>query len=248
MNELMKVIKDRRSVRVAFDVNHSISKDNIEMILEAARWTPTPHNMQNFGIVVVDDPIVLKRLGDIESSVTETFLRENLEQLSFSEEELRRKKVGILGTMFPPSFRDPKKFGEVANNAPPQSLSYAINGSSALLIVIYDSRKRAPDSEGDVLGLVSLGCVMENMWLMATTLGISVRILSDFGDKLVDVQVKKVLDIPDHMNVVYGLRLGYPVTETYEGVRVRRELRTLPITTGMETRGLNESTSMRCTS
>jgi nitroreductase len=65
---------------------------------------------------------------------------------------------------------------------------------------------------------------MENMWLMAASLGISVRILSDFGDKLVDVQVKKVLDIPDHMNVVYGLRLGYPVTETYEGLRIRRDL------------------------
>jgi len=224
MNELLKIIKDRRSVRVAFDVNHSISKDNIKMIIEAARWTPTPHNMQNFEIVVVDDPEVLKRLGDIESSVTETFLRENLEQLSFSEEELRRKKVGILGTMFPPSFLDPEKFREISNAGPPQRLSYAINGSPVLLIVIYDSRKRAPDSEGDVLGLVSLGCLTENMWLMATTLGIGVRILSDFGDKLVDEQVKKVLDIPDHMNVVYGLRLGYPVTETYEGLRIRRDL------------------------
>ena len=224
MNELLKIIKDRQSVRIAFDLNHSISKDNIKMILEAARWTPTPHNMQNFEILVVDDQNVLEKLGEIRSSVTETFLQENFEQLSFSEEELKRKKVGILGTMFPPSFRDPEKFREVANDSPPQPLSYVINGSPALMIVIYDSRKRAPDSERDLLGLVSLGCVMENMWLMAASLGISVRILSDFGDKLVDVQVKKVLDIPDHMNVVYGLRLGYPVTETYEGLRIRRDL------------------------
>ena len=28
-------------------------------------------------------------------------------------------------------------------------------------------RKRAPASEGDALGIMSLGCVMQNMWLMA---------------------------------------------------------------------------------
>jgi nitroreductase len=224
MNELLKLIQDRQSVRVPFDPNHSIAKNDLKTILDAGRWAPTPHNMQNYEVLVVDYQNVLKKLGEIESSVTETFLRENLEQLSFSEQELRRKKVGILGTMFPPSFRDPKKFKEVANNSPPQPLRYAINGSPVLLIVIYDSRKRAPDSEGDVLGLVSLGCVMENMWLMATSLGISVRILSDFGDKLVDVQAKKILDIPDHMNVVYGLRLGYPISAISKVLRVRRDL------------------------
>lgn len=225
MNAVLNLIQDRRSVRVPFDPHRPIAKEDLKTILESAQWAPTPHNMQNFEILVVDDRKVLKKLGDIESSVTEIFLRENLEQLSFSEEELRRKKVGILGTMFPPSFRDPKKFKEVANESPPQPLTYAISGSPVLLIVIYDSRKRAPDSEGDVLGLVGLGCVMENMWLMATSLGISVRILSDLGDKLVDVQVKKVLNIPDHMNVVYGLRLGYPISATPKLLRVRRDLK-----------------------
>jgi hypothetical protein len=32
---------------------------------------------------------------------------------------------------------------------------------------VYDNRKRAPASEGDALGLISLGCVLENMRLTA---------------------------------------------------------------------------------
>ena len=32
-----------------------------------------------------------------------------------------------------------------------------------MFVVVYNPRKRAPASEGDVLGMMSLGCVMENM-------------------------------------------------------------------------------------
>ena len=62
--------------------------------------------------------------------------------------------------MFPASFRDPDRFKETALECAPMHLGQVIAGSPVLLIVMYDGRKRAPDSEGDVLGLVSLGCVM----------------------------------------------------------------------------------------
>ncbi len=212
-------------MRTPFNPDSPIANEDLKHILEAASWAPTPHNMQNFEIIVVDNKEVLEKLGNIESHVTEDFLRENYEQLSFSKKELSRKKVGILGTAFPSSFRDPSMFRKVARECPPMLLSESIDGSPIILIVIYDSRKRAPDSEGDVLGLVSLGCVMENMWLLAQSLGISVRIMSDFGDKVVDKEVKRILHIPDHMNVVFGLRLGYPIFSLAKNLRVRRELK-----------------------
>jgi nitroreductase len=65
---------------------------------------------------------------------------------------------------------------------------------------------------------------MENMWLMATSLGISVRILSDFGDKGVEIEVKRILEIPEDLRVAYGLRLGYPLGKQTKGLRVRREV------------------------
>lgn len=105
------------------------------------------------------------------------------------------------------------------------SLSYAIDGSPVILIVIYDPTKRAPDSDGDILGLIGLGCVMENMWLMATSLGISVRIMSDLGDKGVDDEVKHLLNIPDNMEPVYGFRLGYPKDRMGKTLRVRRDIK-----------------------
>ena len=107
MNDILKVIEERKSLRVPFDTERPVSKQDLQQILEAARWTPTAHNMQNFEIVVVDDKHKLDAIVNIKRPISETFIRENYPLLSFSEEELQKKKVGILGNMFPLSWRTP---------------------------------------------------------------------------------------------------------------------------------------------
>lgn len=224
MIDVSKIIQQRRSMRVPFNPNRYVPKDSVRHILEAARWAPTAHNMQNFEILVVDDKEVLEKIGKIKSRVSEAFIRENYMQLSFSEEELLRKKVGILGTNFPPDWRDPNRLDKAVRESVARPLKQRINGSPVLLIVVYDSRKRAPASEGDVLGFISLGCVMENMWLMAQSLRISFHVLSVFSWSTVEKEVKQVLHIPEYMKVAFAIRLGYPASKPAEHVRVRRDI------------------------
>ena len=223
MSEILKIIQERQSVRIPFDPNRPISKDNLNKILEAARWTPTAHNMQNFEIIVVDDKAVLEKIGNIKSKISEEFLRENYEQFSFSREELLKKKVGILGAMFPPEWVDPAKISEAAKKGEPMPLTQSIRGSPTLLVVVYDSRKRAPASHGDVLGFMSLGCLMENMWLMAQALGVSLQILSSFAAPHVEAELKKLLGVPEYMKIAYYCRLGYPA-DSIKYLRVRRDI------------------------
>jgi nitroreductase len=222
MNDIQRIIQERQSARVPYDPNRKISKQDIADILDAGRWAPTAHNMQNFEIVVVDDSEVLNLIGNVKSRISEEFLRENYEQLSFSKEELLKKKTGILGAMFPPAWVDPSKMAEVASKTEPMPLTQSIRGSPCLLIVLYDPGKRAPASEGDVLGFMSLGCVMENMWLMAQSLGISFQILSAFAALPVEKQVKQILGIPEALKIAYTCRLGYPTGAT-KYLRVRRD-------------------------
>jgi len=198
---------------------------DVQQILEAARWSPTAHNMQNFEILVVDDQETLKKLGEIKSPPSEAFNRENFEQLSFSEEELLRKKVGILGTMFPRAWRTPgADFAEIARNSEPSFLKDTMKGCPLVLIVVYDARKRAPASEGDVLGFLSLGCAMQNMWLMAQSLGIGLQIMSVFSGNVVEKEVKRLLGIPEYMQIAFASRLGYTVPTGFKYVRVRRDV------------------------
>jgi nitroreductase len=224
MDDALELIKGRRSDRVTFDPHRPVPTEDVKRILEAARWAPTPHNMQNFEVVVVDDKKVIEELGGIKFRVTEAFLRESYDLLSVSEDELKRKGIGILASGFPPAWTDPSKFREVAETVPPQPLSFVIGGSPLLMMVLFDPRRRAPGSEGDFQGIVSLGTVMESMWLEATSLGISARLVVAFAEPLIEREVKRVIGVPKEMRIAYGLRLGYPAGRKDSSLRVRRDL------------------------
>jgi nitroreductase len=219
MQEVLNIIKKRRTARIPFDSKRPIAREDLRQILEAGRWAPTAHNMQNFEIIVVDDKKVLDAIGSIKSTVSETFIRENLEQLSFSEEELVKKKVGILGTMFPPAWRTPGYNPDKDTDS-----GRPIQISPVMLIVVYNPNRRAPASEGDFLGIVSLGCVMENMWLMANSLGIRFHVVSAIGTDPAEKEVKSILSIPNHLKIPFAFRLGYPVSLPAKYPRVRRDI------------------------
>jgi nitroreductase len=218
MQDMFEVIHNRHSTRVPFGPERPIAKQDLRQILEAGRWAPTAHNMQNFEIVVVDDREVLAELGNIKRTVSEAFIRENYDQLSFSEEELLRKKVGILGTNFPPSWRTPG-----VKPIPEEGGSRLLPACPTLLVVLYDPARRAPASEGDFLGAISLGCMTENLWLAANSLGIDFHIVSSLANAPTEAEVKRILAIPAHLRIVYGIRLGYAAT-TPPYLRVRRDI------------------------
>jgi len=223
MSDLMRAIRARQSTRTSFDRRRRVEAEKVEKIIEAARWSPTPHNMQNFEIVVVDSQELLRDIGRVKSKTSEDFIRENYEQLSFSRKELSEKKVGILGEYFPAEWRNPARFASAARNSPPRPLDDTIDGSPLLMIFLYDPARRAPASEGDFLGILGLGCVMENAWLMATSLGLGVQVMSVFGGEGVEKRVRQILGVPSSRRIAFALRLGYPVRRPRNYPRVRRD-------------------------
>lgn len=221
MTEMVKLIESRRSLRAPYDPGRPVEPEKLAQILEAARWSPTAHNMQNFEIVVVDDPQVLEAIACLERPVSETFIRENYAELSFSEEELLQRKTGILGTMFPPSWRKPDFRLDELSADEIAAMHRPLPASPLLLVVVYDPSRRAPASEGDFLGIVSLGCVMENMWLAAESMGIGMHIVSSLSS---GGDVKEILDIPERLMIAFSCRLGYPESAPPLYLRVRREV------------------------
>jgi|SRR5665647_2730215 len=222
MSEMLELIQKRRSLRMPFDLERPVAREQLADILEAARWSPTAHNMQNFEIVVVDDRKVLEAIGSTERPISETFIRENYQQLSFSEEELLKRKTGLLGTMFPPSWRNPDFRLDEIDEEEIASTQRPMPTSPVLLVVVYDPSRRAPASEADFLGIMSLGCVMENMWLAAASMGIGLQIVSSLSS---GAEVKRILSIPDDLIIAFSYRLGYPVSEPAKYLRVRRDVK-----------------------
>ena len=104
MTDILKTIRERHSTREPFDPGRPVKKQDLKLILEAARWAPTPNNMQNFEILLVDAKERLDAIAKIPAEMSEAFLRENYDQLSFSKEELQIKKTGMLAESFPPAW------------------------------------------------------------------------------------------------------------------------------------------------
>lgn len=221
MPAILEVIRERASARAPFDMQRPVAEKDLADILEAARWSPTAHNMQNFEIIVVDDSETLAAIESIRRPPSETFIRENYAQLSFTEEEWRRKKTGILGDMFPPEWRDPDFRLDKFSDAEIAAMQRPMPAAPCLLVVVYDPSRRAPASEGDFLGIMSLGCVMENMWLAAEGLGLGLQIVSSLGS---GPELKRLLDIPEALTVAFSCRLGYPVAKPPIRLRIRRDV------------------------
>jgi nitroreductase len=128
-----------------------------------------------------------------------------------------------LASGFPPDWVDPAKISQVARDSAPMPLSNNIRGSPTLLMVFYDSTKKAPASAVDVYGFMSLGCLLENIWLAAEALGISMQVLSLSATASVEEELKQILDVPQNLKIAYTIRLGYPTTPV-EDWRVRRDV------------------------
>jgi nitroreductase len=187
MRNMLEIIQGRRSTREAFDPSRPIAK------------APTPNNMQNFEVLIVDEPERLKAIGAIPAEMSEALLRENYDQLSFSEGELVIKKTGLLASTFPPAWTNPEAWSPDSDYTSQLSFLEKFTQPAPLLVVVlYDSSKRAPGSDGDFVGHLSLGCVME--------------------------QLRRILGIPEHMKIAFACRLGYPAAPSPDLPHVRRDI------------------------
>ena len=226
MLDIMRAIRSRHSMRGAFDLDRSVSSEAQQQILEAARWAPTPTNMQNFEIVVVNTKDQLDAIGKISADMSEQFLRETYELLSFSETELSEKKTGMLASSFPNAWTNPEAWNPDSDARSQLTfLGRAIGESPLLIFVLYDATRRAPGSERDSVGLISLGCALENIWLACESLELGVHVLTVVSDGAVEAQLKTLMHIPPQMKFGFVCSIGYAAIPTTPYIRVRRELK-----------------------
>lgn len=223
-NEVLQLIKERKSTR-AFDGTRAIEPEILHSILEAAAYAPTGHNMQNFQIVAVDDKPVLAKLCEIETSFTPEFVQWNLQELSFSEEELKKKKTGMLADSFPPVWFTPEaREGKLK----PEQLKGKLGGMLAnvplLMLILFDPERGGVNPSGESNDIMSLGFMLENVWLMANAQGIGVRIVSSVAAEPAASEIKKIISIPEALNIAIGCCLGYPSGDITDGIRVHRDV------------------------
>ncbi|MFX0133737.1 MAG: nitroreductase family protein [Candidatus Hodarchaeota archaeon] len=229
--DFQKLVKFRRSSRWLF-TNKQIPDNELRKILEAARYAPTPHNSQPFEIIVVKDRDIIKELSMVGFRLTKKYLDEHFYWVRYSKEELESKKDGVFIDVLPKFVNDLKDNPKLINDddfwkKSMELYSILVQNSAVLLFIIYNRNKPGVGPLKHLWGILSIGAIMQNVWLAANDVGISVQLIS--GQLMNPDSVKKImkiLRIPENKGyrLMLIFRLGYESKFGKYGTSFRREL------------------------
>ncbi len=223
---LFDAIRSRRTTNSAFQPQ-PIAPEHIHTILEMAAQAPSHFNSQPWRFIVVQDPERRRQIADIAGESMRmlmeegSFWRRYSRYFRFSKAEVEETADGIhLDNM--PSVLKPfvryvfsPKGGAIMNKFQvPRVLgndAHKLVASSPLLLGITLTRHEYREGELSALySVISLGAVIQTIWLTATTLDIGMQFVSTPME--VDGQWEKIvelLQVPDEQALLVLFRMGY---------------------------------------
>jgi nitroreductase len=210
-------------------------------LVEAARWAPSPFNVQPWELLFVTDDDIKRRLGRltreaiVEQFKDADFLESVASWTRVTEAEWERRGDGILlGDQLPDTSlvravapflmkraRGVAFLGRLgAGNGPGQSTEKAMVASPALLVVLRNHDRQSPGASGDRWVAMSFGAMIQNLLLAATERNIGAQFVNAALEAPADRErVRLALNAPERCEPLLLLRLGY--LEPAERVSVR---------------------------
>ena len=199
--DFLSLVKTRRSTR-RFKAD-PIPDEDLEKIIEAARWAPSGANSQPWEFIVVKDKEIKDRIVDIVNEHSEYTRKVELTR----EEDLR--------------------FASISRPVPGPGYKNA----PVFIILCGDPRTKEAYplltllTRGDSHFVSGLASAFLYMALAATTLGLGSQWVSATGDPFVKCLLKELLGIPQKLEIYDMLALGYPAYQPKERlVRERAEM------------------------
>jgi 5,6-dimethylbenzimidazole synthase len=187
---LMEVVRARMTNR-AF-APHDVPRAHFEMILEAARHAPSGANAQPWHYVVVTDPAVKQRLGEL-----------------FVEEQQRRARLRM-------GFPTPNYHG--VKTAPGLVVVIADFRFVRAFPVLSDGSDldRLYRKNAERILLQSVAASTMSAHLAAAALGYAVWWITAIGQDEIQRQVKPLLGVPAELDVIDIMCFGPPLKPSYK--------------------------------
>ena len=234
----------RRSHRGTFQ-ERAIATEDLEKLIEAARWAPSPFNVQPWELVLIQETEAKIALANVtERAVIDQFkdakfLNDNGRWMRLTATEWHERGDGVLleehVTLPKPLQNAPEKLlQELLKNAksftllghlgagkmPAKEIAAQVR-TAPLLVLVTMNCKRYPPGEGGTRWMwLSMGMLIQNMLLAATALKIGVQFVSAPLERPLDREhIRQRFNIPTSHEVITLLRMGY--VEESEGDSVR---------------------------
>ncbi len=246
---VLDAITQRRSHRKEYQ-DRVIEENDLNMLIEAARWTPSPFNVQPWSIIIIRDSEGKNTLADMTEQAILTqfkdtqFLEDNSQWMRINETEWQKYGDGVLLTdhVSIPKFIQKSSDGitvrvlkGLLNNRkvlsmlgrmgggkdPARQIATEVREAPLLVMITMDTERRPPGEGATRWMLLSIGMLIQNMLLTATSLDIGVQFISAPLENETDRdKIKQHFNIPLHHEVITLLRMGYVNKESQSSVRL----------------------------
>lgn len=224
--QLFDAIKSRRTTNGPFQPR-PIAAEHIHTIIEMASHAPSHFNSQPWRFVVVQDEQRRQQIAEIAGESMRllmeegTFWRRYSRYFRFSQSEVDQTADGIHLDNMPKVLKPfvryifSPKGGTIVNKFQvPRVLghdAHKLVAGSPLILGITLTRTEYQQGElSSLYSVISLGAVIQTIWLAATSLGMGMQFISTPME--VDGQWEKIVDllqIPDDQALVVLFRMGY---------------------------------------
>ena len=224
--DLFEAIRTRRTTNGAFKPD-AIDPEHLKTILEMASHAPSHFNSQPWRFIVVQDASRRASIADIAGDSMRmlieegTFWQRYSKYFRFSKEEVDRTSDGIhfdnMPSVLKPFARyvlSPKGSAVINKFQVPRVLGHdahkLVAFSPLLLGITLTRAEYQPDQLSGLYSVISLGAVIQTIWVTANALGIGMQFVSTPME--VEGQWEKIvelLEVPDDQALLVLFRLGY---------------------------------------
>ena len=230
--EFMEAVLKRRTYREHF-TDKPISQKDLDAIIEAARWAPSPFNTQPWEILIITEQKSKDALADLvlKSMAAQMgdarFLQDASRCMSLNKEEWSRRGEGVLiddHIDVPGFIKDRTKLRPLMKNA--KNLSFLgklglgkigaaefvgfIRKAPAIIIILMDKRKRSPGENGLTWKFLGMGAFMGHILLAAASLNIGTHIINaPLETKKDRIKLREMFSIPENYEPMCLIRAGY---------------------------------------
>jgi len=244
--EFMEAVLKRRTYREHF-TDKPISQKDLDIIIEAARWAPSPFNTQPWEILIITEQKSKDALADLvlKSMAAQMgdgrFLQDVSQCMSLNREEWSRRGEGVLiddHIDVPGFIKDRTKLRPLLKNA--KNLSFLgklglgkigaaefvkfIRKAPVIIIILMDKQKKSPGENGLTWKFLGMGAFMEHILLAAASLSIGTHIINAPLETQKDRgELREMFSIPGSYEPMCLIRAGYYSNLPGSSVRLNPE-------------------------
>lgn len=224
--ELQEAIIKRRTTNKKF-ADRKVSSEHLELLIRMGSCAPSHFNSQPWRFIVVEDEEIISRIGKIAGNAMVqlmeegTFWKKYEKYFRITKEEIENSRDGIHIDHMPKVLKPfakqimSEKGGKLlAKLKIPKILGKdeeeLVASSPILFVILLNKEEYKPGELSGFYSAISMGAVIQNLWLTTTDIGMGMQFVSTPGEIPEKWnEISEMLDIPDDHEMAAIFRMGY---------------------------------------